>query len=142
MKTLFLYILSFVIHTIHTNVIIPYRLNFRGDAIEVNPIFGNSTKSQNIEIKLDKDYTHFFRLAYPAALPDGPILTVFHSGYCTNISTVEDTITLNNETQKMKLIDFMENFTNCNINLQPQDFFKVFVCIIMLYVQLYKNSAY
>ena len=101
MKTLFLYILSFVIHTIHTNVIIPYRLNFRGDAIEVNPIFGNSTKSQNIEIKLDKDYTHFFRLAYPAALPDGPILTVFHSGYCTNISTVEDTITLNNETQKM-----------------------------------------
>ena len=101
MKTLFLYILSFVIHTIHTNVIIPYRLNFRGDAIEVNPIFGNSTKSQNIEIKLDKDYTHFFRLAYPATLPDGPILTVFHSGYCTNISTVEDTITLNNETQKM-----------------------------------------
>lgn len=48
----------------------------------------------------------------------------------------------NNDTQKMKLIDFMENSTNCNINLQPQDFFKVFVCIIMLYVQLYKNSAY
>ena len=102
MKTLFLYIISFIIHTIHTNVIIPYKLNFRGDAIEINPFFGNSTKSHNIEIKLDKDYTHFFRLAYPAELPEGPIITVYHSGYCTNISTVEDTITLNNDTQKLK----------------------------------------